>query len=148
MKASGDLLPSSPVQPKDQKVGGADGAVGEPIDTLCMACEDATCDFQPKWLQRRPLGPSDILMQMKFCGVCHTDLHFAANHMSGVMATTYPCVPGHELAGVAIALGPNVTRFDLGDHVGVGCMVDSCLECAACKRGEEQARPYHSLTRP
>lgn len=109
-----------------------------PIETLCMACEDADCNFRPMNLLRRPLGDNDVLIEMKYCGVCHTDLHFAANHMKGVLKTTYPCVPGHELAGICTAVGKSVTRVSVGDHVGVGCMVDSCLECKACKRGEEQ----------
>jgi uncharacterized zinc-type alcohol dehydrogenase-like protein len=109
------------------------------IDALCMACEDESCDFKPMRAQRRPLGPSDIEIDMKYCGVCHTDLHRAANHLAGVgRATVYPCVPGHELAGVCAAVGPAVRRFKVGDHIGVGCLVDSCLECEACSRGEEQ----------
>ena len=89
-------------------------------------------------LQRRPVGDMDVLIEMKYCGVCHTDLHFAANHMKSVLKTTYPCVPGHELVGVCSAVGSNVTKVKVGDHIGVGCMVDSCRKCKACKRGEEQ----------
>jgi len=111
---------------------------GQPISTLCMACEDASCNFQPMELQRRPLSDMDVLIEMKYCGVCHTDLHFAANHMKSVLKTTYPCVPGHELVGICSAVGSNVTKVKVGDHIGVGCMVDSCRECKACKRGEEQ----------
>mmetsp|Transcript_77943 Transcript_77943/g.170744 ORF Transcript_77943/g.170744 Transcript_77943/m.170744 type:complete len:407 (+) Transcript_77943:99-1319(+) len=114
-------------------------ASNAPVDVLCMACEDTSCDFKPVKMQRRPVGPEDVLIDMKYCGVCHSDLHVAANHMSGIgMATKYPCVPGHELAGVCIAVGEKVTKVKVGDHVGVGCMVDSCLECKECLAGNEQ----------
>jgi uncharacterized zinc-type alcohol dehydrogenase-like protein len=106
------------------------------VDALCMACSDQSCDFKPVVLPRRPLGDYDVLIDMKYCGVCHSDLHKAANHNMG--ATQYPCVPGHELAGVCAAIGPKVTKIQVGMHVGVGCMVDSCLECQACTQGEEQ----------
>lgn len=109
-----------------------------PIDTLCMACDTSACDFKPMRLQRRPLGPGDVLIRMKYCGVCHSDLHKAADHNSGIGATEYPCVPGHELAGVCIDVGTAVTKVAVGDHLGVGCLVDSCQECAQCKAGEEQ----------
>lgn len=103
-----------------------------------MGCEDARCDFRPIQLQRRPLGDNDVLIETTFCGVCHSDLHFAANHLKGILPTKYPCVPGHELVGVCVGVGAAVTKFALGEHVGVGCMVDSCLECSACTSGEEQ----------
>ena len=122
--------------------GGADGqpVTGQPVDVLCMACADGGCDFKPVQLQRRPLGDRDVLMDMVYCGVCHSDLHFAAGHMNGLQRTTYPCVPGHELVGVVAAIGAGVTKVALGQHVGVGCMVDSCMKasCKACQSGEEQ----------
>ena len=114
-------------------------AVASPIDTLCMACDDAGCDFKPTRMQRRALGPNDVLIDMKYCGVCHSDLHKAANHMASVgRPTVYPCVPGHELAGICTAVGSAVTKIRVGDQVGVGCLVDSCHECEHCLRGEEQ----------
>ena len=76
---------------------------------------------------------------MKYCGVCHSDLHVAAGHMQGVTGKVkYPCVPGHELAGVAVRVGEKVTKIKVGDQVGVGCMVDSCGSCSSCKAGQEQ----------
>ena len=105
-------------------------------ESLCMACSDETCDFKPLVMQRRALGPNDILIDMKFCGVCHSDLHHAAGHNMG--QTKYPCVPGHELAGVCIAVGGACSKIRIGMRVGVGCIVDSCLTCAACLQGEEQ----------
>ena len=107
--------------------------------TLCMAAETVECDFKPQNLMRRAVGDEDVLIDMKYCGVCHSDLSFAAGHMSGILgAVKFPCVPGHELAGVVAEVGKAVTKFAVGDHIGVGCMVDSCLSCANCKKGEEQ----------
>jgi len=75
---------------------------------------------------------------MKYCGVCHSDLHRAANHLAGFgRPTSYPCVPGHELAGVVKAVGTSVTKFSVGDHIGIGCMVDACLNCIKCSGGQE-----------
>ena len=111
---------------------------GLPVEALCMGCKDEACDFKPMPMLRRPVGDEDVLMEMFYCGICHTDLHTAAGHLGGLGMKKYPCVPGHELAGVCTAVGKNVTRVKVGDHVGVGCMVDSCLNCSACKRGEEQ----------
>lgn len=111
-------------------------ADGANVETLCMACSGPACDFKPVGMQRRPLGPSDILIDMKYCGVCHSDVHHAANHNMG--QTPYPCVPGHELAGVCVAVGAACTKIRVGMRVGVGCMVDSCLDCKLCGDGEEQ----------
>lgn len=110
-----------------------------PIDAIMMACNDANCDFKPVRLQRRPLGPHDVEMDVKYCGVCHSDLHVAANHlkMAGNGAQ-YPCVPGHEFAGVCVRVGAEVKKIKVGDQVGVGCLVDSCHDCAQCLAGEEQ----------
>eukprot|EP00939_MAST-03C_sp_MAST-3C-sp1_P003101 g3101.t1 len=108
------------------------------IDVLCMYTKDASCDFHVGKFKRRKVGDYDVLIDMKFCGVCHSDLHHAANHNHKFKETPYRCVPGHELAGVCKAVGPKVTKIQVGDHVGVGCMVDSCLDCAQCKQGEEQ----------
>ncbi len=108
------------------------------IDILCMASSSPDCLFRPTKLTRRALGPHDISIDMRYCGCCHTDLHNAANHLEVLGGAKWPMVPGHELAGVCTAVGASVTRVKVGDHIGVGCMVDSCLECKACKRGEEQ----------
>lgn len=111
----------------------------DPIPYLCVACDDANCRFVPLRAHRRPLGPRDILIDLRYTGVCHSDVVNAAGHMAGVMPKPeYPYCPGHELAGVCAAVGSEVTRFTIGDFVGVGCIVDSCLECAKCLAGEEQ----------
>lgn len=72
---------------------------------------------------------------MKYCGICHTDVHFSEGGFPGVK---FPLVPGHELAGTVVEVGPKVTKFKVGDNVGVGCIVDSCLDCQFCKEDDEQ----------
>lgn len=81
-----------------------------------------------------PLG-QDVRIEILYCGVCHSDAHQVDDDWSN---TRYPCVPGHEIIGRVKEIGKGVSKFDIGDLVGVGCMVDSCQECKACKDGEEQ----------
>jgi uncharacterized zinc-type alcohol dehydrogenase-like protein len=88
-------------------------------------------------IPRREVGADDVELDIMFCGVCHSDLHTARNEWS-VWPTIYPCVPGHEIVGRVTKVGPSVTRFKPGDHVAVGCMVDSCGSCASCREGLEQ----------
>jgi uncharacterized zinc-type alcohol dehydrogenase-like protein len=96
---------------------------------------DAASPLGPWDLERREPGPTDVLIDIRFCGVCHSDLHVGRNELGG---THYPLVPGHEIAGVVSRVGADVTRFRPGDRVGVGCMVWSCRTCASCDGGEEQ----------
>lgn len=84
--------------------------------------------------ERRAVGDNDILIDIKFSGICHSDIHQIRGHWS---PQKYPQVPGHEIAGIVTAVGRNVTKFKVGDKAGVGCMVDSCMECESCKHGEE-----------
>jgi len=100
-----------------------------------MACENDTADFKPMRFKRRAVTETDVLVEMKFCGICHTDLHFALNDLG---MSKYPVCPGHELAGVCVGVGSKVKNFKVGDHVGIGCMVDSCQTCTHCKAGNEQ----------
>ena len=86
-------------------------------------------------VERREPGAGDVLIDILFCGVCHSDLHTARGEWSGV---TFPCVPGHEIVGRVEAVGEGVTRYKAGDMVGVGCMVDSCQRCEPCHEGVEQ----------
>ena len=86
-------------------------------------------------IQRRAVGPADVRIDVKFCGICHSDIHFARGEWGEVL---YPAVPGHEIAGVVAEVGAEVTRFAPGDRVGVGCMVNSCRECENCRAGDEQ----------
>lgn len=91
--------------------------------------------FQKTTIERRDLGPLDVLIEIAFVGICHTDIHVARNDWN---KTLYPLVPGHEIAGTVEAVGAAVDRYSVGDRVGVGCMVDSCRECVHCRAGEEQ----------
>lgn len=84
---------------------------------------------------RRNERPNDVVIEILYCGVCHSDLHQARNDWGG---SIYPMVPGHEIIGKIISLGQNVTSFKIGENVGVGCMVDSCQHCEACYAGLEQ----------
>ncbi|HEX9933236.1 MAG TPA: NAD(P)-dependent alcohol dehydrogenase [Allosphingosinicella sp.] len=91
--------------------------------------------FAPFSFERREPNPNDIVVSILHCGICHSDLHTARGEWGG---TRYPCVPGHEIVGEVTEVGSAVTKFAAGDLVGVGCMVDSCLSCSACKEGLEQ----------
>jgi uncharacterized zinc-type alcohol dehydrogenase-like protein len=84
--------------------------------------------------ERRAVGDNDILIDIKFSGICHSDIHTIKGHWG---PQKYPQVPGHEIAGVVAAVGKNVTKFKVGDQAGVGCMVNSCMKCESCKNGEE-----------
>lgn len=86
-------------------------------------------------MERHAAGEKDISFDIKYCGICHTDIHFVENDLG---FSQYPMVPGHELIGVVTAIGKGVTGWAVGDHVGVGCMVDACLDCRYCKRNDEQ----------
>lgn len=106
-----------------------------PIATRAFAATAADAPLSPYSFERRDPGPDDVAIEIKFCGVCHSDLHVVKNDLGN---TRYPIVPGHEIAGVVTAVGANVSRFKAGDRVGVGCMVDSCRTCPSCREGEEQ----------
>lgn len=86
-------------------------------------------------ISRREPGPSDVQMEILYCGVCHSDIHTARNEWGG---TIYPVVPGHEIIGRVTNVGGKVTKFKVGDIAGVGCMVDSCGTCPQCATGDEQ----------
>jgi uncharacterized zinc-type alcohol dehydrogenase-like protein len=89
----------------------------------------------PISFSRRDPGAQDVEIEILYCGVCHSDLHQVRNDWDN---TIYPCVPGHEIIGRVVHAGDEVTKFTTGDMVGVGCLVDSCRECAACRDGLEQ----------
>jgi uncharacterized zinc-type alcohol dehydrogenase-like protein len=91
--------------------------------------------LSPLEIQRRATGPRDVRIDIKFCGICHSDIHFARGEWGDV---PYPAVPGHEIVGIVSEVGSEVTRFAPGDRVGVGCMVNSCRECENCQAGNEQ----------
>ena len=89
----------------------------------------------PLQFERRDVTATDVAIEILFCGVCHSDLHTVRNEWGGAV---YPCVPGHEIVGRVTKVGSGVTRFQVGDLAAVGCMVDSCHDCAACKEDLEQ----------
>ena len=99
------------------------------------AARDTSGKLSSWTFERRPVGDEDILIDIKFSGICHSDIHQLRGDWG---PQKYPQVPGHEIAGVVAAVGKNVTKFKVGDHAGVGCMVDSCGTCESCKHGEEQ----------
>lgn len=91
--------------------------------------------FKPFHFTRHPVGEKDVLIEIVYAGICHSDIHAARNEWGGAI---YPMVPGHEIAGRVVAIGDKVTKFKVGDLAGVGCMVNSCGKCDACKRSQEQ----------
>ncbi len=91
--------------------------------------------FQATEIKRRDLDLNDVLIEIKYAGICHSDIHTAHGEWGPV---NYPLVPGHEIAGIVTDVGAKVTKYKVGDRVGVGCMVDSCGECENCRKGEEQ----------
>lgn len=91
--------------------------------------------FELTTIERRDLKPHDVLIEIKYAGICHSDIHTAKGEWGPVK---YPLVPGHEIAGIVTEVGSEVTKFAIGDKAGVGCMVDSCGECENCQKGEEQ----------
>jgi alcohol dehydrogenase (NADP+) len=90
--------------------------------------------FQPVTIERREPGPHDVRIDISYAGICHTDIHHARAEFG---KTYYPIVPGHEIAGRVSAIGSAVIRFAVGDHAGVGCLVDSCRKCDNCQAGLE-----------
>ncbi|MET7906762.1 NAD(P)-dependent alcohol dehydrogenase [Streptomyces avermitilis] len=99
------------------------------------AAPAAKAPLERTTIERREVGEFDVLIDIKFAGICHSDIHQARD---GWGEGIFPMVPGHEIAGIVAEVGSGVTKFQVGDRVGVGCMVDSCRECENCKAGLEQ----------
>ncbi|WP_327697336.1 NAD(P)-dependent alcohol dehydrogenase [Streptomyces sp. NBC_00459] len=99
------------------------------------AAPSAKAPLERTTIERREVREFDVLIDVKFAGICHSDIHQARE---GWGEAIFPMVPGHEIAGVVEAVGSGVTKFAVGDHVGVGCLVDSCRECENCEAGLEQ----------
>lgn len=105
------------------------------VHTKSYAAMDEKGVFVPYEFDQRSVGDNDILIDIIYSGICHSDIHTALGDWG---KPHYPCVPGHEIVGRVSRTGKNVTRFKPGDYAGVGCMVGSCGECEHCKAGEEQ----------
>ena len=103
--------------------------------TASFAANEAGARLQPFTIERRPVGSRDVQIEIDYCGVCHTDLHYVNNDWG---VSTYPLVPGHEIIGKISALGNAVDDFTIGQRVGVGTLVGSCRECDACQANLEQ----------
>ncbi|MEZ0049156.1 putative zinc-type alcohol dehydrogenase-like protein [Mycobacterium sp. MAA66] len=95
----------------------------------------ATSPLVKTTIERREVGPHDVAFDVKFAGICHSDIHTVKSEWG---PANYPVVPGHEIAGVVTAVGSEVTKYQVGDHVGVGCFIDSCRECDNCQAGLQQ----------
>lgn len=98
------------------------------------AAESKTSRLAPFKFERRDVGESDVQIEILYCGVCHSDVHQARDEWGG---SIFPMVPGHEIVGRVVKVGSKVKKFKEGDLAGIGCMVDSCRECASCREGEE-----------
>lgn len=105
------------------------------IKIKAYAAQASDTDLEPYEIERRRLNATDVKIDILFCGVCHSDLHQVQNDWKN---SKYPVVPGHEIVGKIIEVGDKVTKFKKGDMVGVGCLVDSCHKCEACKDDMEQ----------
>jgi uncharacterized zinc-type alcohol dehydrogenase-like protein len=114
-------------------VTGASGAPG-PFPAEGMAAYTPTGPLRPMRFQRRALGPKDVAIKLRYCGVCHSDIHTVRGDWGPIQ---YPLIVGHELAGEVVGVGPGVSKFRVGARVGVGTMVDSCRRCTECKAGNE-----------
>lgn len=102
---------------------------------LGYAAKSAKSALEAFSFQRREPRPADVVIDIKYCGICHSDIHQARDEWGG---SIFPMVPGHEIAGVVTKVGGSVTKFKVGDRVGVGCFVDSCRTCSSCAKGEQQ----------
>jgi uncharacterized zinc-type alcohol dehydrogenase-like protein len=105
------------------------------ITTKAYAAQSPASPLAPFTFERREPRPDDIVIEIAYCGICHSDIHTARSEWG---PTAYPCVPGHEIVGKVTKVGKKVKRFKVGDYAGVGCFVDSCGKCKNCKADEEQ----------
>ncbi|WP_194948494.1 NAD(P)-dependent alcohol dehydrogenase [Actinomyces trachealis] len=104
-------------------------------EVLAYACDDATTKFHRTTINLREPGPKEIYLEVKYAGICHSDIHTARGEWR---PAKYPLTPGHEIAGIVTQVGAEVTKHKVGDKVGIGCMVDSCGQCEYCQADQEQ----------
>ena len=112
------------------------------IKAKAYANQSPTTPLGPLTIERRDPRPNDVVIEIAYCGVCHSDIHTARGEWG---PTQYPCVPGHEIVGRVSAIGKKVKRFKVGDLAGVGCFVDSCGKCPSCKTNEQQFCSGHTV---
>ncbi len=105
------------------------------LKTRTYAAPSVKAALEPHEINRREPGPHDVLIEILYCGICHSDIHQVRDEWGG---STFPLVPGHEIVGKVKQIGSAVKKWQVGDTVGVGCFVDSCRQCAPCKQGDEQ----------
>lgn len=105
------------------------------MKTIGYAAHSETADLVPFHFERRNLHPNDVSIEILYSGVCHSDLHSVRNDWGGAV---YPMVPGHEIVGVVLDVGSDVKKYQAGDKVAIGCLVDSCRTCDQCEHGHEQ----------
>jgi uncharacterized zinc-type alcohol dehydrogenase-like protein len=115
-----------------------EAAAAKTHEARAYAASGASSGLAPATIRRRALRPPDVQLEVLFCGVCHSDLHQVRNEWQTIMPTVYPCVPGHEIVGRVTRAGSAVRKFKEGDLAAVGCLVDSCRTCSACRDGQEQ----------
>ncbi|MBI3786410.1 MAG: NAD(P)-dependent alcohol dehydrogenase [Deltaproteobacteria bacterium] len=115
-------------------------------EAKAYSAANSALPLAPISIPRRDPTERDVQIEILFCGICHSDLHYARDEWHDVMPAVYPCVPGHEIVGRVRQVGSAVTKFKTGDLVGVGCLVDSDHTCDNCRSGEEQFCPNQVLT--
>lgn len=112
------------------------------IKTRAYAAQSSTSPLAPFEFERRDPKPNDVVIEILYSGICHSDIHTARSEWG---PTAYPCVPGHEIVGKVIKIGKKVKKFKVGDLAGVGCFVDSCGKCGSCKTQEQQFCVNHTV---
>jgi alcohol dehydrogenase (NADP+) len=125
-------------QTKNTSLADAAAPAAHTYEARAYAASSATSALGPATIRRRVPGPRDVQLDVLFCGVCHSDLHQVRDEWRKAMPTVYPCVPGHEIVGRVAKAGSAVRKVKEGDLAAVGCLVDSCGTCAACRDGLEQ----------
>ena len=113
------------------------------LSVPAYAAPDAGQPLVPVTVVRRDVGPNDVLIDIRYAGICHSDIHTVRGEWG---PQQYPLTPGHEIVGTVSAVGSEVTRHQVGDRVGVGCMVNSCRQCENCRNGDEQFCPEQIAT--